>query len=135
MIEVKGLTKRYGRLCAVDDLTFTAVPGQVTGFLGPNGSGKSSTMRMILGMDRPSGGTATVAGHPYRELDWPLRTVGALLEARAFHPGRTVRAHLRALAAASRIPAARVDEVLTMVGLDKQAGRRAGHLSLGQSQR
>jgi len=135
MIEVNGLTKRYGRLCAVDDLSFRAVPGQVTGFLGPNGSGKSSTMRVILGLDRPSRGTATVQGRPYRELDWPLRTVGALLEARAFHPGRTARAHLVALAAAGRIPSRRVDEVLGMVGLAKHARRRAGHLSLGQAQR
>jgi ABC-2 type transport system ATP-binding protein len=135
MIEVNDLTKRYGRLCAVDDLSFSAAPGQVTGFLGPNGSGKSSTMRMILGLDRPNRGTATVHGRPYRELNWPLRTVGALLEARAFHPGRTARAHLLALAAASRIPTTRVDEMLAMVGLDKHARRRAGHLSLGQAQR
>ena len=135
MIEVNGLTKQYGRLRAVDDLSFRAVPGQVTGFLGPNGSGKSSTMRMILGMDRADRGTATVHGRPYRHLDWPLRAVGALLEARAFHPGRTARGHLIALAAASRIPVARVDEVLSMVDLDKHARRRAGHLSLGQAQR
>jgi ABC-2 type transport system ATP-binding protein len=135
MIEVNGLTKQYGRLRAVDDLSFRAAPGQVTGFLGPNGSGKSSTMRMILGMDRPDRGTATVDGRAYRQLDWPLRTVGALLEARAFHPGRTARGHLVALAAAGRIPAARVDDVLAMVDLDKHADRRAGHLSLGQAQR
>jgi ABC-2 type transport system ATP-binding protein len=135
MIEVNGLTKRYGRLCAIDDLSFRAAPGQVTGFLGPNGSGKSSTMRVILGLDMPDRGTATVHGRPYRQLDWPLRTVGALLEARAFHPGRTARGHLVALAAASRIPTRRVDEVLGMVGLDKHARRRAGHLSLGQAQR
>jgi ABC-2 type transport system ATP-binding protein len=135
MIEVNGMTKRYGRLCVVDDLSFRAAPGQVTGFLGPNGSGKSSTMRMILGLDRPNRGTATVHGRPYRELNWPLRTVGALLEARAFHPGRTARAHLLALAAASRIPTTRVDEVLATVSLDKHARRRAGHLSLGQAQR
>jgi ABC-2 type transport system ATP-binding protein len=135
MIEVNGMTKRYGRLHAVDDLSFRVAPGQVTGFVGPNGSGKSSTMRMILGLDRPNRGTATVHGRPYRELNWPLRTVGALLDARAFHPGRTARAHMLALAAASRIPTTRVDEVLATVGLDKHVRRRAGHLSLGQAQR
>src|SRR5260370_22144996 len=98
MVEGKGLTKRYGRPVAVDSLSFEVRPGAVTGFLGPNGSGKSTTMRMILGLDAPDRGSVRVAGRSYRLLGWPLREVGALLEARAFHPGRTARAHLAALA-------------------------------------
>jgi ABC-2 type transport system ATP-binding protein len=104
MIEVRGLTKRYGPTIAVDGLSFDVRPGTVTGFLGPNGSGKSTTMRMIIGLDRPDGGQARIGGRPYRELGWPLREVGALLEAKAFHPGRSARAHLTALAAANGIP-------------------------------
>ena len=135
MIQVRGLTKRYGATVAVDRLSFDVHPGAVTGFLGPNGAGKSTTMRMLLGLDAPDAGEALIGGRPYRELPWPLREVGALLEARAFHPGRSAHAHLAALAAANAIPRSRVDEVLGMVGLDAVAGRRAGTLSLGMAQR
>ena len=135
VIEVRGLTKRYGRVLAVDALSFGVRPGSVTGFLGPNGSGKSTTMRMILGLDHPDRGSAVIGGRPYGELSWPLREVGALLEAKAFHPGRPARAHLAALAASNKIPAARVDEVLSIVGLTSAAGRRAGNFSLGMAQR
>ncbi len=134
MIEIEGLTKRYGATTAVDRLTFRVRPGTVTGFLGPNGSGKSTTMRMIMGLDRPDAGRATIGGRAYHDLPWPLREVGGLLEARAFHPGRTARAHLAALAASNRIPAARVDDVLAAVGLADVA-RRAGKFSLGMAQR
>ncbi len=135
MIEVRGLTKHYRSVLAVDGLTFDVRPGQVTGFLGPNGSGKSTTMRLIMGLDAPAAGTATVAGRPVRELRWPLRTVGSLLEPRAFHPGRTARAHLAALAASNAIGRSRVDEVLGLVGLSEVAGRRAGGYSLGMAAR
>jgi ABC-2 type transport system ATP-binding protein len=135
MIEIRGLSKRYGPAVAVDDLSFIVRPGRVTGFLGPNGSGKSTTLRMIIGLDYPDAGYARIGGRAYRELRWPLREVGALLEARAFHPGRSARAHLAALAASNRIPAARVDEVLATVGLAEVAGRRAGKFSLGMAQR
>jgi ABC-2 type transport system ATP-binding protein len=135
MISVRGLTKRYGDTLAVEDLTFDVQPGTVTGFLGPNGSGKSTTMRLIMGLDAPTRGTALIDGHPYRALDWPLRTAGALLEARSFHPGRTARAHLAALAAGGGIPRRRVDEVLSLVGLTGAASRRAGKFSLGMGQR
>ena len=135
MIRARDLTKRYGPTVAVDRLGFDVRPGAVTGFLGPNGSGKSTTMRMVMGLDRPDAGSALVNGTPYRELRWPLREVGALLEARAFHPGRSARGHLAALAAAGGIPPARVDTVLGMVGLADVAGRRAGGFSLGMSQR
>ncbi|MFH9069864.1 ABC transporter ATP-binding protein [Streptomyces alboflavus] len=135
MIEVKGLTKRYGPNTAVDGLRFDVTPGAVTGFLGPNGSGKSTTMRMIMGLDRPDAGHALIAGRPYAGLRRPLCEVGALLEARTFHPGRSARAHLAALAAAADLPAARVDEVLATVGLSDVAGRRAGTYSLGMAQR
>ena len=135
MIEVRGLSKRYGGTVAVDALSFDVRPGSVTGFLGPNGSGKSTTMRMILGLDRPDAGRVRIGGRGYRELAWPLRSVGALLEAKAFHPGRSGRAHLRALAASNGIPGRRVDEVLAIVGLEAVAGRRAGKLSLGMAQR
>jgi len=135
MIEVRGLSKRYGATVAVDGLSFDVRPGTVTGFLGPNGSGKSTTMRMILGLDRPDAGQARIGGSRYRELRWPLRQVGALLEARAFHPGRSGRAHLRALAASNGIPRSRVEEVLGLVGLADAAGRRAGRFSLGMGQR
>src|SRR5947209_12651913 len=112
MIELTGLTKRFGGTTAVDDLTCTVESGVVTGFLGPNGAGKSTTMRMILGLDRPTAGTATVLGRRYHELTHPLRTVGALLDARQVHPNRSARAHLRWIAASNGIRAARVDEVL-----------------------
>jgi ABC-2 type transport system ATP-binding protein len=135
MIETRGLTKRYGPTLAVDDLSFTIQPGQVTGFLGPNGSGKSTTMRMILGLDRPTSGQALINGRPYRELDHPLRTVGALLDAKWVHPNRSARSHLRWLARSNRLLPGRVDEVLDQVGLTAVADRRAGAFSLGMSQR
>ena len=135
MIVTHDLTKRYGKTVAVDGLSFTVTPGVVTGFLGPNGSGKSTTMRMILGLDVPDSGSATVNGAPYPELRWPLREVGALLDAKAFHPGRSARDHLRCLAKTNDITAARVDAVLDLVGLTAVAGRRAGKFSLGMGQR
>ena len=135
MISLDGLTKRYGAKVAVDSLTLTIRPGAVTGFLGPNGAGKSTTMRMILGLDRPTAGTALVQGRRYADLKYPLRTVGALLDARAVHPGRSVRAHLWAQAGSNKIPKRRVAEVIGLVGLDSVAGKRAGTLSLGMSQR
>jgi ABC-2 type transport system ATP-binding protein len=135
MIEASGLSKRYGPVRAVDNISFTVEPGSVTGFLGPNGSGKSTTMRMILGLDRPDSGRATIGGRAYRDLAWPLHAVGAQLEARAFHPARSARSHLRVLAAAGSIRDARVDEVLGVVGLSDAASRRAGKFSLGMSQR
>lgn len=135
MIETRGLTKRYGEITAVDDLSFTVEPGRVTGFLGPNGSGKSTTMRMILGLDRPSAGVALVNGRAYRDLKDPLRTVGALLDAKWVHPNRSARSHLRWLAATNRIPTARIDAVLDQVGLTGVADRRAGAFSLGMAQR
>lgn len=135
MIELAGLTKAFGRTRAVDDLTCSIEPGVVTGFLGPNGAGKTTTMRLILGLDHPSAGTATINGRPYRKLADPLRSVGALLDARQAHPNRSARSHLRWIAASNRIPAKRVDEVLEMVGLSAVAGKRAGALSLGMCQR
>ena len=135
MIEARDLTKRYGPTVAVDALSFDVLPGSVTGFLGPNGSGKSTTMRLILGLDRPDAGQVRVAGRRYRELRWPLREVGALLEAKAFHPGRSARSHLATLAASNAIPQSRVDEVLGLVGLAGAARRRAGKFSLGMAQR
>jgi ABC-2 type transport system ATP-binding protein len=135
VIEARGLTKRYGPAVAVDALSFDVRPGVVTGFLGPNGSGKSTTMRLILGLDAPNSGEARIGGRRYHKLRWPLREVGALLEAKAFHPGRSARAHLEALAAGNGIPRRRVDEVLGLVGLTDAAGRRAGKFSLGMSQR
>jgi ABC-2 type transport system ATP-binding protein len=135
MIEVRELTKRYGSTTAVDRLSFTVGPGAVTGFLGPNGSGKSTTMRVILGLDAPSRGDALVGGRRYRDLPCPLREVGAVLEARAFHPGRTARAHLSALAVGNALPPSRVDGVLDQVGLTEAAGRRVGGFSLGMAQR
>jgi ABC-2 type transport system ATP-binding protein len=135
VIEVHGLTKRYGQITAVDHLTFDVLPGAVTGFLGPNGSGKSTTMRLILGLDAPDRGTVTIKGRGYRDLPFPLREVGALLEAKAFHPGRSARAHLQALAASNAIPASRVDQTLQLVGLATAAHRQAGQLSLGMAQR
>jgi ABC-2 type transport system ATP-binding protein len=135
MIEVRELTKRYGSTLAVDALSFDVRPGTVTGFLGANGSGKSTTMRMMLGLDTPDAGQVRLGGQRYRDLRWPLREVGALLEARAFHPGRTARNHLAALAASNAIPQQRVDEVLEIVGLTGAADRRAGKFSLGMAQR
>jgi len=135
MIETRGVSKRYGDTLAVDDLSFTVQPGYVTGFLGPNGSGKSTTMRMILGLDRPTAGQALVDGKPYAELRHPLRRVGALLDARWVHPNRTARAHLRWLARSNALSARRVDEVLDQVGLTAVADRRAGGFSLGMAQR
>jgi ABC-2 type transport system ATP-binding protein len=135
MIEVRELTKRYGPVLAVDALEFDVRPGVVTGFLGPNGSGKSTTMRMMTGLDKPDSGAIHFDGRQYSELGWPLREVGALLEAKAFHPGRSARAHLMALAASNSIPAARVEDVFGLVGLDSVAGRRAGTFSLGMAQR
>jgi ABC-2 type transport system ATP-binding protein len=135
VIEAHGLTKRYGRITAVDHLTFDVRPGVVTGFLGPNGSGKSTTMRLILGLDVPDHGTVKIGSCGYHDLPFPLREVGALLEARAFHPGRSAKAHLQALAASNAIPATRVDEVLHLVGLQTAASRKGGQLSLGMAQR
>ena len=135
MIEARGLVKRYGPTTAVDNLSFDVLPGAVTGFLGPNGAGKSTTMRMIIGLDRPDAGQVKVGGRSYRDLRSPLREVGALLEAKAFHPGRTARAHLAALAASNSIPRGRVEEVLAITGLGKAANRRAGKFSLGMAQR
>jgi ABC-2 type transport system ATP-binding protein len=135
MIEARGLTKRYGRKTAVDDLTFTVRPGVVTGFLGPNGAGKSTTMRMVLGLDAPSAGAVTVNGRAYSSHAAPLCEVGALLEAGAVHTGRSARNHLLALAATVGISRRRVDEVIELTGLTAVAGKRAGTFSLGMSQR
>jgi ABC-2 type transport system ATP-binding protein len=135
MIEVHALSKRYGGKLAVDNLSFTVRPGHVTGFLGPNGAGKSTTMRMIVGLDHPTAGAATVDGRRYRDHPAPLRKVGALLEAKSVHKGRSAHDHLLALAQTHGIPAKRVDEVLAMVGLESVARRRAGGFSLGMAQR
>ncbi|MFF9146807.1 ABC transporter ATP-binding protein [Streptomyces sp. NPDC014861] len=137
-IDVKNLTKEYGGRSparAVDGLTFRVEPGRVTGFLGPNGAGKSTTMRLVLGLDRPTSGSATIGGRPYPTLDEPLRTVGALLDAQAAHPSRTGRDHLRFLAASNGLPARRVDEVLAETGLETAARRRIRGYSLGMRQR
>lgn len=135
MIEADNVTKRYGDKLAVDGLSFTVQPGMVTGFLGPNGAGKSTTMRMILGLDAPTSGRVTVNGKPFAEHARPMREVGALLEARAVHTGRSARNHLLAMAATAGIGRRRVDEVIEMVGLQDVAGRRAGAFSLGMGQR
>jgi ABC-2 type transport system ATP-binding protein len=135
VIEVRGLTKGYGSTVAVDRLSFNVPPGAVTGFLGLNGSGKSTTMRMILGLDTPDAGRARIGGQAYRRLRWPLREAGGLLEPRAFHPGRSARAHLAALAASNAIIQSRVPEVLELVGLQAVARKRAGKFSLGMAQR
>ncbi len=135
MIEISHLTKTFGDVTAVHDLTFSVQPGEVTGFLGPNGSGKTTTMRMILGLHRPTSGSATVNGKNYRDLAAPLTEVGALLDAKALHPGRTARHHLRALALSNGISTSRVAEVLNIVGLSSVADKRAGEFSLGMSQR
>ncbi|MGW7610697.1 ABC transporter ATP-binding protein [Streptomyces sp. NPDC054766] len=134
-IDVQDLTKEYGSKRAVDRLTFSVLPGRVTGFLGPNGAGKSTTMRLVLGLDRPTSGTATVGGRAYATLDEPLRKVGALLDAGAAHGSRTARDHLRALAATNRIPERRVDDVLEETGLTSVARRRVKTYSLGMRQR
>ena len=134
-IEVHGLTKRFRGVTAVDDLTFRALPGRVTGFLGPNGSGKTTTLRCILGLVRPTHGTATVAGRPITQLDSPGRVVGAALEASGFHPGRTAHDHLCSLAAASGLARHRALDVLDLVGLAPVANRRVGGFSLGMRQR
>ena len=134
-IRATDLTKRFGEKVAVDVLSFDVRPGQVTGFLGPNGAGKSTTMRMIMGLDRPDAGSVTVNGRPYHGLAWPLREVGALLEAKAIHPGRSAYAHLWMLSKTNHIPRRRVDEVLGLVGLSSVAGQRAGQFSLGMGQR
>ncbi len=135
MIEVRGLTKRYGDVLAVDDLSFDVVPGKVTGFLGPNGAGKSTTMRMVLGLDRPTSGSALVDGRPFATLAEPLREVGALLDPGSVHPGRTGRNHLRVAARTNGIPLRRVDEVVELVGLGRAARRRIAGYSLGMRQR
>ncbi|WP_406293991.1 ABC transporter ATP-binding protein [Embleya sp. NBC_00888] len=135
MIRIRNLTKRYGDVLAVDDLDFEVAAGTVTGFLGPNGAGKSTTLRMVLGLDRPSSGSATVGGRVYGELREPLRHVGALLDAGAVHRRRRGRDHLLYLARSNRIPDSRVDEVLDRVGLTDAARRRAGTYSLGMRQR
>ncbi|MDX3190241.1 ABC transporter ATP-binding protein [Streptomyces sp. MN03-5084-2B] len=135
MIEATGLTKRYGNTLAVNNLSFSVAAGQVTGFLGPNGAGKSTTMRMILGLDNPTSGQVTIGGKKYHDLKEPLRTVGALLDAKWVHPNRSARAHLLWMAKSNRIPATRVDEVLDTVGLTSVANKRAGGFSLGMSQR
>jgi ABC-2 type transport system ATP-binding protein len=135
MIAARGLTKTYGTTKAVDGIDFTVETGRVTGFLGPNGAGKSTTMRMVLGLDRPTAGSVTVNGRRYADSPAPLREVGALLEARALHPGRSARDHLRWMATSNAIPARRVEEVLGLVGLEKVAGQRVGKFSLGMGQR
>src|SRR6478736_4577398 len=134
-LQAHALRKRYGHLTAVDGLSFAVRPGVVTGFLGPNGAGKSTTLRMFLGLDRPTGGAATVGGLPLAETPHPMRVVGAMLDARAVHPRRTARDHLAAVARAGRVGRDRVDEVLELVGLGPAARRRAGDFSLGMKQR
>ena len=135
MITASGITKTYGSTRAVDDLSFEVQAGVVTGFLGPNGSGKSTTMRMVMGLDRPDSGVVTIDGKRFGDLRWPLREVGALLEAKALHPGRSAHNHLLALAQTNSIPKARVDQVLELVGLEAVAKRKVGKFSLGMSQR
>src|SRR6201996_3445774 len=135
MIEVRGLTKRYGAKTAVDNLTFGIEPGKVTGFLGPNGAGKTTTMRCVLGLDYPDEGTVTVDGKVYRELAYPMREVGALLEAKAVHGGRSAYNHLLCLAQTNSLPKKRVGEVLELVGLTEVAKKRSKGFSLGMSQR
>ncbi|MGQ0839558.1 ATP-binding cassette domain-containing protein [Actinokineospora sp.] len=135
MIEAIGLSKRYGKTLAVDNLSFTVPTGRVTGFLGPNGAGKSTTMRMVLGLDTPTAGSALIDGKRYQELRHPLRTVGALLDAKWVHPNRSARAHLLWMAKSNKISTKRVDEVLGIVGLTNVATKRAGGFSLGMSQR
>ncbi|MGH9919887.1 MAG: ATP-binding cassette domain-containing protein, partial [Nitrososphaerales archaeon] len=135
MISARTLSKRFGKTLAVDDLSFDVEAGVVTGFLGPNGSGKSTTMRMIMGLDAPDSGSALVNGADYSHLKWPLREVGALLDAKAFHPARSAYNHLRYLAGSNDIPRRRIEEVLDLVGLSSVAHKRAGKFSLGMGQR
>ena len=135
MIVAEGLTKRYGDKTAVDGIDFAVQPGKVTGFLGPNGAGKSTTMRMIVGLDRPTAGRVTLDGREYRSMRSPLTEVGILLDAKAVHTGRSARSHLRAMAATHGIPRSRVDEVIEITGLQSVAGKRAGGFSLGMGQR
>jgi ABC-2 type transport system ATP-binding protein len=135
MIEARGLSKRYGDTLAVDNLSFTVEPGRITGFLGPNGAGKTTTMRLILGLDRPSGGTVTVNGKHLAQLAWPMREVGALLDAKAVHGGRSAYNHLLCLAQTNSLPRRRVGEVLDLVGLHDVAGKRSKGFSLGMGQR
>jgi len=135
MIQVQHLSRRFGSIPALDDLTFEVRPGVITGFLGPNGAGKSTAMRTMVGLTTPSSGRALIEGRPYRELREPLRTVGAVLDGNGFHPARTAGSHLGYLAAANRLPKTRVHEVLGLTGLDAVAGRRVGRFSLGMRQR
>lgn len=135
MIEARGLSKHYGAKVAVADISFSIRPGQVTGFLGPNGAGKSTSMRLMVGLDRPSAGTVTIAGQRYRDLAAPLAEVGTLLDAKGVHPGRSARSHLRALAATHGISDKRVGEVLEQTGLSSVANKRVGGFSLGMGQR
>jgi len=135
VITIEGLTKRFGEVVAVDDLSFEVDQGTVVGFLGPNGAGKTTTLRMLLGLVTPTSGTARIDGKPYRELTDPVRHVGAVLEAASFHPGRSARDHLRVVATAAGLPSARADEVLAQVGLAEAAHRRVGGFSLGMRQR
>ena len=135
VIEVRGLTKRFGPVLAVDRLSFAVEPGEVVGFLGPNGAGKTTTLRMLLGLVRPDAGTATVNGRSYPDLPEPLHQVGAVLEASSFHPGRTARSHLRVQALAGEADPSRIDDVLELTGLTDAADRRVGGFSLGMRQR
>ena len=135
MIEARGLTKRYGETLAVDDLSFSVESGKITGFLGPNGAGKTTTMRLILGLDRPTAGKVTVNGKPFTQLGQPMREVGALLDAKAVHGGRSAYNHLLCLAQTNNLPERRVGEVLELVGLSEVAGKRSGGFSLGMGQR
>jgi ABC-2 type transport system ATP-binding protein len=135
MIEAEGLTKRYGDTLAVDSLSFSVAPGKITGFLGPNGAGKTTTMRMILGLDRPTSGRVTVNGKPFDQADDPMHLVGALLDAKAVHGGRSAYSHLLCLAQSNNLPRRRVDEVLSLVGLSDVAGKRSKGFSLGMGQR
>ncbi len=135
MIEARGLTKRYGDTIAVDDLSFTIEPGKITGFLGPNGAGKTTTMRLILGLDHPTSGTVTVNGQPFTRLAYPMREVGALLDAKAVHGGRSAYNHLLCLAETNGLPRHRVDQVLALVGLSEVARKRSKGFSLGMGQR
>jgi ABC-2 type transport system ATP-binding protein len=135
VVETRGLTKRYGRTVAVDDLSIAVRPGRITGFVGPNGAGKTTTMHLLLGLASADAGEALVQGSPYRALERPLTVVGALLDARAFHPSRSARSHLRWLARSNGIPGGRADEVLRLVGLSTVARKRAGAFSLGMRQR
>jgi ABC-2 type transport system ATP-binding protein len=135
MIEAEGLSKRYGDTLAVDSLSFSVAPGKITGFLGPNGAGKTTTMRLILGLDRPTAGRVTIDGKPFDQADQPMRRVGALLDAKAMHGGRSAYNHLLCLAQSNNLPRRRVDEVLSLVGLAGVAGKRSKGFSLGMGQR